>query len=78
MDDENFAHIFKKVTNDYLVSSEDGDLVNMECFSWLDISQEVEMAHTSEPVWQTDLSQIKSIERNDIVPLLPLNDELAD
>lgn len=78
MDDENFAHIFKKIKSEYLVTSDDGDLVNMECTTWLDISQEVEMAHTSEPLWQTDLSQIKSIERNDIVPLLPINDELAD
>ena len=78
MDDDHFAHIFKRVKSEFLVSSDDGDLVNMECTTWLDISQEVEMAHTSEPLWQTDLSQIKSIERNDIVPLLPITDELAD
>ena len=56
MDDDHFAHIFKRVKSEFLVSSDDGDLVNMECTTWLDISQEVEMAHTSEPLWQTDLS----------------------
>ena len=78
VDDVNFAHIFKPVKSEYLVTSDDGDLVSMECLTWLDISQEVEMAHASEPLWQTDLSQIKSVERNDIVSLLPINDELAD
>ena len=56
MDDDHFAHIFKRVKSEFLVSSDDGDLVNMECTTWLDISQEVEMAHTAEPLWQTDLS----------------------
>ena len=56
MDDENFSHIFKRIKSEYLVTSDDGDLVNMECQTWLDISQEVEMAHTNEPLWQTDFS----------------------
>ena len=52
--------------------------MSLECTSWLDLSQETELAHANEPVWQTDFSQIKSVERNDIVPLLPISDALAD
>ena len=64
--------------SEYLVTSADGDFVNMECSSWLDLSHEAELASTSEPVWETDFSQIKSIERNDIVPVLPISDSLAE
>lgn len=60
------------------MTSADGDFVNMECSSWLDLSHEAELASTSEPVWETDFSQIKSIERNDIVPVLPISDSLAE
>ena len=61
-----------------MVSGVDGEFVNMECTSWLDLSHEAEISNTNEPVWQTDFSQIKSVERNDIVPLLPISDALAD
>jgi len=36
------------------------------------------MSLGEEPTWQTDFSQIKSNERNDIAPLLPISDGLAD
>ena len=60
------------------MTSEDGEFVNMECTTWLDLSREVEAAQGKEPEWQTDFSQIKSQERSDIVPLMPISDELAD
>jgi len=80
MTDENFAHIFKQVKTEHLVTSADGQFVALECSSWLDLSQETEgqLAHMEEPVWQTDFSLIKSVERNDIAKLLPISDSLAD
>ena len=78
MNDDYFSHIFKKVKSEHMLTSADGEFVNMECTTWLDLSHEVELAHKKKPVWQTDFSQIKSIERNDIVPLLPISDSLAD
>ena len=60
------------------MTSEDGEFVNMECTTWLDLSHEMELSTTSEPEWRTDFSQIKSVERNDIQPLLPISDVLAD
>ena len=77
LEDPMFGHIFKNLTSEYLVASDDGTFVNLVCFSWLDLSQEVEAAGTEVPVWQTDLSHIKSIETNDIVPLHPVNEQLA-
>ena len=38
MNDENFSHIFKEVRSEYLVTSDDGEFVNMECSTWLDLS----------------------------------------
>ena len=78
MNDDKFSHIFKRVQNEYLMTSEDGEFVNMECTTWLDLSREVERAQGEEPTWQTDFSQIKSQERSDIVPLMKISDELAD
>ena len=60
------------------MTSPDGEFVNMECTTWLDLSNEYEMAASRQPEWQTDFSQFKAVERNDIVPLLPVNDALAD
>ena len=42
MVDDKFSHIFKKVESEHLVSGIDGDFVNMECSSWLDLSHESE------------------------------------
>ena len=56
----------------------DGDFISMECSAWLDLSHEVERSLTNEPTWKTDYSLIKSVERNDIDPLQPISDELAD
>ena len=78
LSDDKFSHVFKRVESEYLLTSEDGDFVNMECTTWLDLSQEMEQTSTSEPEWKTDYSQIKSVERNDMVPLMPISDELAD
>jgi hypothetical protein len=78
LQDNNFSHIFKRVESEFLLTTEDGDFVNMECTTWLDLSNEMEKTISSEPEWETDLHQIKSIERNDMVPLLPINDSLAD
>ena len=78
LQDNNFSHIFKRVESEFLLTTEDGDFVNMECTTWLDLSNEMEKTISSEPEWETDLHQIKSIERNDMVPLLPINDSLPD
>ena len=51
MIDENFSHIFKKIESKYLMTSDDGEFVNMECETWLDLSQEVEMSGNEEPTW---------------------------
>ena len=74
--DPYFGHIFKEVQSEYLVASDDGDFVNMVCRTWIDLSRE-HLIEDGDPVWQTDISQIKSKERNDIVPLLPITDDLA-
>ena len=76
--DNFFAHIFKQVKSEYLVTSDDGEFVDMECTTWLDLSQEMEQSVNSEPAWRNDFSLIKSDERNDIIPLMPISDELAD
>ena len=44
MNDEYFSHIFKRFKSEYLVTSADGEFVNMECTSWLDLSNEMELA----------------------------------
>ena len=64
--------------SEYLVASDDGDYVNMVCRTWIDLSREHVLAKNEDPTWQTDFSQIKSKERNDIVPLLPISDSLAN
>ena len=64
--------------SEYLVASDDGDYVNMVCRTWIDLSREHVLAQDEDPTWQTDFSQIRSKERNDIVPLLPISDDLAD
>ncbi len=69
MSDEHFSHIFKKIESEHLIAGVDGDFVNMQCSSWLDLSQEAERAHYDKPEWVTDFSLIKSIERDDIVAL---------
>ena len=70
MDDDNFSHIFKQIKTEQLVTSADGDFVTMECSSWLDLSKETEAAFDdASPVWKTDFSLIKSVERNDIAKL---------
>ena len=40
-DDDYFSHIFKRVQSEYLVTSDDGEFVDMVCSTWLDISQEM-------------------------------------
>ena len=75
--DPYFGHIFEEVQSEYLVASDDGDYVNMVCRTWIDLSREHVLAKNEDPTWQTDFSQIKSKERNDIVPLLPISDSLA-
>ena len=78
MNDDNFSHIFKRVKTEHLLTGMDGDFISMECSAWLDLSHEVERSLTNEPTWKTDYSLIKSVERNDIDPLQPISDELAD
>ena len=54
--DDFFSHIFKKVQSEYLLTSDDGEFVDMECTTWLDLSQEMEQSINSEPEWRTDFS----------------------
>ena len=47
LQDENFSHIFKRVESEFLLTTEDGDFVNMECTTWLDLSNEMEKTTSS-------------------------------
>ena len=76
-EDDYFSHIFKRIQSEYLVTSDDGEFVDMLCTSWLDIGQEMEKMKEETPVWKTDLSQIRTNEKNHMQPLQPISDELA-
>ena len=76
-EDDYFSHIFKRIQSEYLVTSDDGEFIDMVCTSWLDIGQEMEQLKEETPAWKTDLSQIRTNERNHMQPLHPISDELA-
>lgn len=64
--DQNFSHLFKELKSEYLIDGDDGNFVQMECSTWLDISEQESANKNASPEWKTDLSLINYKEAREV------------
>lgn len=64
--DSNFSHLFKELKSEYLIDGDDGNYIQMECSTWLDISADESNNKSSSPEWKTDLSLVKSSDSRNV------------
>lgn len=75
--DSYFSHLFKELKSEYLIDGDDGNFVQMECSTWLDISEEASLNTKISPEWQTDLSLVKLRDDRSVPVMTPLTDSQA-
>jgi len=76
--DPHFSHLFKELRSEYLVDGDDGNYVQMECSTWLDLSAEAAYGKTEEPEWVTDFSLVNVKEARNVPFMKALTDTTAN